>query len=151
MEGERLVGVAKEIKFSIDKLWFNFILHSSFIFLSSKLIIIQFQTQKQRIIEWILACKYILLSLLLANRTVWTKEKIEPAGPSDQCITLAIWHSWVRVLLWLLTGFVLGCPKFKSLAMLVNSQLFTSCQGRGGGFNPVMLYLDYLCLIIWVT
>ena len=77
----------------------------------------------------ILACKYSHLSLLLANRTIWTKENTEPAGPSDQCITLAIWHSWVRVPLWLLTGFVLGRPKFNSLATLVNSQLVTFCQG----------------------
>ena len=143
MGGEWSVGVAKEIKFNIDMLWFNFILRSSFIFLCSKLIIIQFQTQKQRIIESILACKYILLSLLLTNRTVWTKEKIEQAGPSDQCITLAIWHSWVRVLLWLLTGFVLGCPKFKSSATFVNSQLFTSYQG---GFLILLCSIWIICV-----
>ena len=131
MGGEWLVGVAKEIKFNIYMLQFNFILHSSFIFLCSKLINIQFQTQKQRIIEFSPA--NTAFRSLLPSRVIWVKEKIEPAGPSDQCITLAIWHSWVRVLLWLLTGFVLDRPKFKSSATFVNSQLFTSCQGGGGG------------------
>ena len=90
----------------------------------------------------ILACKYGLLSLLLANRTIWTKEKIEPAGPSDQCITLAIWHSWVRVPLWLLTALVLGHPKFKSSATLVNSQLVASCQW---GFLILLCSIWIIC------
>ena len=34
----------------------------------------------------------------------------------------------VRVPLWPLAGFVLGCPEFKSLAALVNSQLVATCQ-----------------------
>jgi len=47
---------------------------------------------------------------------------------SGQRIGLVIHRSLVRVPLWPLAGFVLGCPKFKSLAMIVNSQLVATCQ-----------------------
>ena len=50
------------------------------------------------------------------------------AWPSGQRVRLTIWQSRVRVLLWTLAGFVLGCTKFKSSAMLVNSQLVASCH-----------------------
>ena len=55
----------------------------------------------------------------------WTGEA---AWPSGQRVRLAIRQSQVRVLLWPLSGFILGHPQFKSLAMLVNSQLVASCQ-----------------------
>ena len=43
-------------------------------------------------------------------------------------VRLAIWRSLVRVSLRPLAEFNLGCPKFKSLATLVNSQLVATCQ-----------------------
>ena len=46
---------------------------------------------------------------------------------SGQHVGLAIQRSPVRVPLWPLAGFVLSCPKFKSLATLVNSQLVATC------------------------
>ena len=52
----------------------------------------------------------------------------EAAWPSGQRIRLAIRWSRVRVPLWPLAGFVLGCPEFKFSATLVNSQLVASCQ-----------------------
>ena len=102
MGGEWLVGVAKEIKYNTDML--------GSIYPSFKLYYPLFQTHHHTIsnrkaTEYrILACKYSHLSLLLANRTIWAKEKIEPAGPSDQCITQTIWHSWVQVPLWILAS-----------------------------------------------
>ena len=141
------MGIAREIKFNID----NYVAVQ--FYPSLKFYFPLFQTHHRSISNpkakdyRILACKYSHLSSLLASRIIRAKQKIEPAGPSDQCVTLAIWHFRVRVMLWLLTGLVLGHPKFKSSAMLVNSQLVTSRRGRGGG-NPVMLYLDYLFLII---
>ncbi|CAH3013898.1 unnamed protein product [Porites evermanni] len=42
---------------------------------------------------------------------------------SSQHVGFAIWWSRVQVLLWPLARFVLSCPKFKSLTMLVNNQL----------------------------
>ena len=47
----------------------------------------------------------------------------EAAWPSGQRVGLAIRRSRVRVPLWPLAGFVLGRPKFKFSATLVNSQL----------------------------
>ena len=47
---------------------------------------------------------------------------------NGQWVGLAIRYSWVWVPLWPLAGFVLGCPKFKSSALLVNCQLVDSCQ-----------------------
>ena len=49
------------------------------------------------------------------------------ANLSSQHVGSAIWRSRVQVLLWPLARFALSCPKFKSLAMLVNSQLVASC------------------------
>ena len=46
--------------FLVYMLWFNFILGSNFIFLCFKLIIIQYNTQKQK------------------KHKIWTKDKIEP-------------------------------------------------------------------------
>ena len=60
--------------------------------------------------------------------TFWLQDLMEAAWLSGQHIGLTIWRSWVRVPLWPLTGFVLGRPKFKSLATLVNSQLVAFCQ-----------------------
>ena len=52
----------------------------------------------------------------------------EAAGPSGQRVGLAIRRSRVRLPLWPLAGFVLGCPELKSSATLVNSQLVASYQ-----------------------
>ena len=52
----------------------------------------------------------------------------EAASPSGQLVGLAIRLSHIRVPLWLVVGFVLGRPAFKSSVMLVNSQLDASCQ-----------------------
>ena len=51
---------------------------------------------------------------------------------------------YVQVPLWTLVKFALGLPEFKSLAMpgyLLPVE----------GFNPVMFYLDYLLLIIYLS
>ena len=64
--------------------------------------------------------------------TFWLQDLMEAVWLSGQHTGLTIWWSWVRVPLWPLTGFVLGRPKFKSLAMPV------------GVFNPFILYLNYL-------
>ena len=48
---------------------------------------------------------------------------LEAAWPIGQRVGLAIQRSRVLVPLWLLAGFVLGRPEFKSSATLVNSQL----------------------------
>ena len=56
-------------------------------------------------------------------------------------------HGSIQVLLWPLARFVLGCPKFKSLAMLVNNQLVASCQ------LAVLILLCSVCilfLVLWV-
>ena len=50
------------------------------------------------------------------------------AWPSGQRVGLAIPRSRVRVTLWPLAGFVIGCPVLKASATLVNSQLGASCQ-----------------------
>ena len=68
----------------------------------------------------------------------------EAAWSSGQRVGLAIRRSRVRVRLWSLAGFVLGRPKFKSSATLVNNQLVTSCQL---GIN--MLYLNICFLRIY--
>ena len=52
----------------------------------------------------------------------------ETAWLSGQRVGLAIRWSRVRVPLWPLAGFVLGCPELKSSASLANSQLVASCQ-----------------------
>ena len=53
----------------------------------------------------------------------------EREWPSGQRVGLAIRRSRVRVPLWTLAGFVLGCPELKSSVTLVNtSQLVASCQ-----------------------
>ena len=43
--------------------------------------------------------------------------------------------------LWPLAGFIVGCPEFKPLTAIINSQLVVSLPV--GVFNPVMFYLDY--------
>ena len=68
------------------------------------------------------------------------------AGLSSLHVGSAIWWSRVQVLLWPLARFVLGCHKFKSLAMLVNNQLVSLLPV--GSFNPVMFCLYYLFPII---
>jgi len=60
--------------------------------------------------------------------TVWLQDLLEAVWLSRQHIGLTIWRSSVRVPLWPLTGFVLGRPKFKFSARLVNSQLVASRQ-----------------------
>ena len=60
--------------------------------------------------------------------TFWLQDLMEAVWLSGQHTGLTIWWSWVRVPLWPLTGFVLGRPKFKSLATIVNSPLVASCQ-----------------------
>ena len=66
-------------------------------------------------------------------------------GLEGACVILPIdnicalfWRqrSRVRVPLWSLDGFVLGCLEFRSSATLVNSQLLA-----GKDFSPVMIYL----------
>ena len=56
------------------------------------------------------------------------KDRKLTTWPRGQRFGLAIPLSRVRVLLWLLARFVLGCPDFKSSATLVNSHLVASCQ-----------------------
>ena len=63
------------------------------------------------------------------------------AGLSSLHVGSAIWWSRVQVLLWPLARFVLGCHKFKSLAMLVNNQLVASCQ------LAVLILLCSVCII----
>ena len=63
------------------------------------------------------------------------------AGLSSLHVRSAIWWSRVQVLLWPLARFVLGCHKFKSLAMLVNNQLVASCQ------LAVLILLCSVCII----
>ena len=65
--------------------------------------------------------------------------------PSGQGVGLAIRQSLIRVPLWPL---VLSSPELKPLATLVNSQL--QLPPTIWGFNPVMLCLEYLFLIILV-
>ena len=60
---------------------------------------------------------------------------------SSQHVVSTIWRSRVQVLLWPLTRFVLGCPTFKSLTMLINNQLVTSCQ------LVVLILLCSVCII----
>ena len=43
-----------------------------------------------------------------------------------------------------LAGFIVGCPEFKPLTTIINSQLVVFLPV--GVFNPVMPYLDYLFL-----
>ena len=83
-------------------------------------------------------CQLLLLSLFSFPPSCLHLLYKDAAWPSGQCIRLTIWQSRVRVPLWPLAGFVLSCPKFKSSATLVKSQLVASCQL--GFFNPVMLY-----------
>ena len=66
--------------------------------------------------------------ILSMNTVIDVNEYREAAWPSGQRVGLAIWQSWVRVLLWPLAGFVIGRPELKSLATLVNSQLVAFCQ-----------------------
>ena len=83
-------------------------------------------------------CQLLLLSLFSFPPSCLHLLYKDAAWPSGQCIRLTIWQSRVRVPLWPLAGFVLSCPKFKSSATLVKSQLVASCQL--GFFNAVMLY-----------
>ena len=62
------------------------------------------------------------------GRTRAERIEMEGAWPSGQRVGLAIRWSRVRFPLWPLAGFVLGRPKFKSSATLVNGQLFASYQ-----------------------
>ena len=62
---------------------------------------------------------------------------VEVVWPSVQRMGLAIRQS-----LRPLAGFILGCPEFKPLTTIVNSQLVVSLPV--GVFNPVIFYLDYL-------
>ena len=62
------------------------------------------------------------------ERTRAERIEMEGAWPSGQRVGLAIRWSRVRFPLWPLAGFVLGRPKFKSSATLVNGQLFASYQ-----------------------
>ena len=64
---------------------------------------------------------------------------------SSQHVVSAIWRSRVQVLLWPLARFVLSCPKFKSLTMLVNNQLVASCQ------LVVLIVLCSVCIINFVS
>ena len=57
---------------------------------------------------------------------------------------LAMRRSRVRVPLWPLAGFLLGCLEFKSSVTLGPRP--TGCLLTVGVFNPVMLYLNYLFL-----
>ena len=50
----------------------------------------------------------------------------------------------IRQSLWPLAGFIVGCPEFKPLTTIINSQRVFPLPG--GVFNPVMFYLDYLFL-----
>ena len=66
--------------------------------------------------------------------SVFLKKKKKKTGrklttwPRGQRFGHAIPRSRVRVLLWLLARFVLGCPEFKSSATLVNGHQVASCQ-----------------------
>ena len=60
---------------------------------------------------------------------------------SSQHVGSAIWWSRVQALLWPIARFFLSCPKFKSLAMLVNNQLVASCQ------LVVLILLCSVCII----
>ena len=51
---------------------------------------------------------------------------------------------YVQVPLWTLVKFAVGLPKFKSLA---TPGYLLPVEG----FNPVMFYLDYLLLIIYLS
>ena len=62
------------------------------------------------------------------ERTRAERIEMEGAWPSGQRVGLAIRWSRVRFPLWPLAGFVLGRPKFKSSATLVNGQLLASYQ-----------------------
>ena len=61
----------------------------------------------------------------VSQKSYWTREG---AWPSCQHTGFAIRQSWFQVPLWPLAGFFLCCPKFKFLAMLVNSQPVASFQ-----------------------
>ena len=74
----------------------------------------------------------------------------EAVWPSGKSVGLAIWRSRVRFALLPLAGFVLGYLEFKLSATLVNSQrVASSC--KLSFFYPVMSYLNYLFLSIWVA
>ena len=66
------------------------------------------------------------------------------AWVSSQHVGSAIWWSRVQVLLWPRARFVLGCPKFKSLAMLVNNQQVTSCH------LAVLIMLCSVCILFLI-
>ena len=74
----------------------------------------------------------------------------EAVWPNGKSVGLAIWRSRVRFALLPLAGFVLGYLEFKLSATLVNSQrVASSC--KLSFFYPVMSYLNYLFLSIWVA
>ena len=73
---------------------------------------------------------YISRGDLTLNHVINKQKTVSVAEwwPSGQRVGLAIRRSRVRVPLWPLAGFVLGRPKFKFSATLVNSQLVAFCQ-----------------------
>ena len=98
-----------KITFSSTRLCID---HTTFIYIYCK--------KKLFISGWLTLHVHMLYAKLFDNR--------EGAGPSSQRVGLAIRRSRVRLPLWPLAGFVLGCPELKSSATLVNSQLVASCQ-----------------------
>ena len=86
-------------------------------------------TVNQRQVSFnITSIQFGVLHLLQKLLKTFSQDLREAAWPSGRRVGLAIRRSRARVPFWPLAGFVLGRPKFKFSATLVNSQLVASCQ-----------------------
>ena len=90
--------------------------------------------------------KILITTLQLIEITMCAGEFTQEVARPSQFVILLMWLSYmyVQVPLWTLVKFVLGLPEFKSLATpgyLLPVEVF----------NPVMFYLDYLLLIIYLS